>query len=348
MNHKMDPTTIAWDKLGFDYIDTDYRFIAHWKDGAWDEGELTSDNQITISEASTVIHYGQHCFEGFKAYTTKSGDVQLFRPNLNAQRMANSASRLMMPPFPEDKFIAAAQAVVRANCAWIPPYGSGASFYLRPYMIGVGDQLGVHAAPEYIFSIYGCPVGPYFKGGMTPTRFVVTDYDRAAPHGTGAAKVGGNYGGSLLPGDEAHRAGYSDALYLDPATHTKIEEVGSANFFAITKDGKFITPKSPSILPSITKRSLIALAEERLHLEVEETDIYIDQLDDIAEAGAMGTAAVISPIAGIQYHDTYHSFYSETEVGPMTKQLYDTLYGIQTGDVEAPEGWIYPVAMDDK
>ncbi|MGX7347832.1 branched-chain amino acid aminotransferase [Aerococcus vaginalis] len=346
MSETLDPKTIDWDSLGFDYVKTDYRFISRWKDGEWDDGQLTKDSQITLSEAATVIHYGQHCFEGLKAYRTKDGDIQLFRPNLNAERMAESAERLLMPAFPEDKFIDAVKAVVRANHEWVPPYGSGASLYIRPFMIGAGEELGLHPASEYIFAIYCSPVGPYFKGGMTPTRFIVTEYDRAAPRGTGANKVGGNYGASLLPGEEAHAAGFSDALYLDAATHTKIEEVGAANFFAITKDNQFITPKSPSILPSITKRSLLELAEKRLGLDVAETDVYIDQIDEFVEAGAMGTAAVISPIAGVQYKGEYHPFYSETEVGPISKRLYGELYGIQNGDVEAPEGWIYPVELD--
>ena len=210
-------------------------------------------------------------------------------------------------------------------------------------MIGVGDNVGVKPADEYIFSIFVTPVGAYFKGGLTPTNFIVSEYDRAAPVGTGAAKVGGNYAASLLAGKQAKERSFSDAIYLEPATHTKIEEVGAANFFGITKDGWFITPLSPSILPSITKYSLLWLAENRLGLQVREGDVYINQLDQFAEAGACGTAAVISPIAGIQYGDTFHVFYSETEVGPITKKLYDELVGIQYGDIEAPKGWITKV-----
>ena len=210
-------------------------------------------------------------------------------------------------------------------------------------MIGVGDNIGVKPAAEYLFSIFCMPVGAYFKGGLLPTNFMVSGYDRAAGNGTGAAKVGGNYGGSLLPGREAQQKNFSDAIYLDPITHTKIEEVGSANFFGITKDNKFITPVSPSILPSITKYSLLYLAKERLGLEVEEGDVYVDELDRFAEAGACGTAAVISPIGGIQYGEDFHVFYSETEVGPITKKLYEELTGIQYGEVPAPEGWIVKV-----
>jgi len=248
-----------------------------------------------------------------------------------------------MPEVSVEMFVDACKQVVKANEEWVGPYGSGATLYLRPFLIGVGDNVGVNSAPEYIFSIFCCPVGAYFKGGMKPTNFLVSHYDRAAPHGTGAAKVGGNYAASLYPGKEAKSNGFADCIYLDPATHTKIEEVGSANFFGITQDNKFVTPLSPSILPSITKYSLLYLAKERLGLETLEGDVYIDQLAQFKEAGACGTAAVITPIGGIQYDDNFHVFYSETEVGPITKRLYDELVGIQFGDKPAPEGWIVKV-----
>ena len=334
---------IDWKNLGFSYIKTDYRFISYWKDGKWDDGELTTDNKVHISEGSPVLHYGQSCFEGMKAYRTKDGSINLFRPEENAKRMINSCQRLVMPEFPVEKFVEAAKAVVKANEKWVPPYNTGSTLYLRPYLMGVGDNIGVSPATEYIFSIFAMPVGPYFKGGLTPTNFIVSDYDRAAPHGTGAAKVGGNYASSLLPGKEAHDRNFSDCIYLDPATHTQIEEVGSANFCGITKDNRFVTPKSPSILPSITKYSLLYLAEHHLGMQVEEGDVYIDKLDEFSEAGACGTAAVISPIGGIQHGDNFHVFYSETEVGPVTRKLYEELTGIQFGDIEAPEGWIVKV-----
>lgn len=334
---------IDWKNLGFSYIKTDYRFISYWKDGKWDDGEMTTDNKVHISEGSPVLHYGQSCFEGMKAYRTKDGSINLFRPEENAKRMINSCQRLLMPEFPVEKFVEAAKAVVKANEKWVPPYNTGSTLYLRPYLMGVGDNIGVSPATEYIFSIFAMPVGPYFKGGLTPTNFIVSDYDRAAPHGTGAAKVGGNYASSLLPGKEAHDRNFSDCIYLDPATHTKIEEVGSANFFGITKDNRFVTPKSPSILPSITKYSLLYLAEHHLGMQVEEGDVYIDKLDEFSESGACGTAAVISPIGGIQHGENFHVFYSETEVGPVTRKLYEELTGIQFGDIEAPEGWIVKV-----
>ena len=334
---------LDWKNLGFSYIKTDYRFIAHWKDGKWDNGELTTDSTLHIHEGSTALHYGQQCFEGLKAYRCKDGSINLFRPDQNAKRMQNTCARLLMPQVPTELFIRACKEVVKANEKWLAPYGSGATLYLRPFVIGVGENIGVRPAPEYIFSVFCCPVGAYFKGGMKPSNFLVTDYDRAAPHGTGGVKVGGNYAASLLPHELAAERKFADAIYLDPKTHTKIEEVGAANFFGITRDNKFITPLSPSILPSITKYSLLYLAKERLGMETIEGDVYINELDQFAEAGACGTAAVISPIGGIQYGDDFHVFYSETEVGPITKRLYDELTGIQFGDIEAPEGWIVKV-----
>ena len=334
---------LDWKNLGFSYIKTDYRFIAHWKDGKWDKGELTTDSTLHIHEGSTALHYGQQCFEGLKAYRCKDGSINLFRPDQNAKRMQNTCDRLLMPQVPTELFIRACKEVVKANEKWLAPYGSGATLYLRPFVIGVGENIGVRPAPEYLFCVFCCPVGAYFKGGMKPSNFLVTDYDRAAPHGTGGVKVGGNYAASLLPHELAAERKFADAIYLDPKTHTKIEEVGAANFFGITRDNKFITPLSPSILPSITKYSLLYLAKERLGMETIEGDVYINELEQFAEAGACGTAAVISPIGGIQYGDDFHVFYSETEVGPMTKRLYDELTGIQFGDVEAPEGWIVKV-----
>lgn len=339
----MKKVDIDWSNLGFSYLKTDFRFISNWKDGKWDVGNLVEDNMLKVSEASTALHYGQQCFEGLKAYRTKDGEIQLFRPDQNALRLNRSCRRLLMPEVPVETFIDACMQVVKANEAYVPPYGTGATLYLRPFVIGVGDNIGVKAAPEYIFCVFCLPVGPYFKGGMTPVNFMVSDYDRAAPYGTGGAKVGGNYASSLYPHEVAAKKGYADCIYLDPATHTKIEEVGSANFFGITKDDKFVTPVSPSILPSITKYSLLHVAKEYLGLETEERDVLIDNLDEFKEAGACGTAAVITPIGGIDYNDKLHVFYSETEVGPVTKKLYETLCGIQVGDIDAPEGWIYKV-----
>ncbi len=334
---------LDWQNLGFTYRKTDFRYISKWKDGKWDEGKLVEDATITLSEAANVLHYGQECFEGLKAYRTKDGKIQLFRPDLNAKRMQDSAKRILMPEIPVEKFMDACDQVVKANKAYVPPYGTGATLYIRPFMIGAGENIGVKPAGEYIFCVFCIPVGAYFKGGLTPVNFMVTEYDRAAPNGTGAAKVGGNYAASLLPHEEAAEKGFADCIYLDPATHKKIEEVGAANFFGITRDNKFVTPYSPSILPSVTRRSLLQVAKDYLGMEAEERDVYIDELEEFAEAGACGTAAVITPIGGIEYKGKFHVFYSETEVGPVTKKLYETLTGIQFGDIKAPQGWIHEV-----
>lgn len=335
--------SIDWKNLGFSYIKTDYRYRSVFKDGKWDEGGLFEDNMLMISEGATALHYGQECFEGLKAYRTKDGGIQLFRPDRNASRMNESCEKLVMPKIPEEKFIDACIQVVKANERFLPPYGTGGALYLRPFLVGTGDNIGVGPAPEYLFSVFCVPVGSYFKGGLSPVNFNIADCDRAAPHGTGSQKVGGNYAASIEAHERAKKAGFADCVYLDPATRTKIEEVGSANFFGITKNNKFVTPKSPSILPSITKYSLLELARDYLHLEVIEGDVYIDKLDIFKEAGACGTAAVISPIGGIEYNGKLHVFYSETEVGPITKQLYELLVSIQLGDAKGPEGWIVKV-----
>lgn len=335
---------LDWENLGFSYMKLPYRYLATYKDGQWQEGVLTEDATLHISESSPSLHYGQQAFEGLKAYRTKDGSIQLFRPDQNALRLQRTADRLLMPQVPVEMFVEACKQVVKANADYVPPYGTGGTLYLRPLLIGVGDIIGVKPADEYIFTIFAMPVGNYFKGGLAPTNFLIQDeYDRAAPNGTGAAKVGGNYAASLLPGKKAKTTGFSDVIYLDPATHTKIEEVGSANFFGITANNEFITPISPSILPSITKYSLLYLAETRLGMKAIEGDVFVNELDQFVEAGACGTAAVISPIGGVQHGDDFHVFYSETEVGPVTRKLYDELTGIQFGYVEAPEGWIVPV-----
>jgi len=335
---------LDWQNLRFDYVKTDLRYFSRWTHGSWGPHKLSEKSTFEIHEGSTVLHYGQSCFEGLKAQTAKDGRVLLFRPYENAKRMQMSAERLMMPNIPEEMFVEACKLVAKNNMRWVPPYGYGASFYLRPYLFGVGANVGVKPAPEFIFSVFGIPAGVYFKGGLQPVKFITTDFDRAAPNGTGGAKAGGNYAGSLLPHEKAVRDGYADCIYLDPTTHTKIEEVGAANFFGITDDNRFITPKSPSILPSITKYSLMHIAEKYLGMRVEERDVEVDKLDQFVEAGACGTAAVITPIGVINHKGKEHAFYGDgKEVGPVTKKLYDLLTGIQRGEVEAPEGWITEV-----
>jgi branched-chain amino acid aminotransferase len=332
---------IDWANIGFGYIETEKRFVSNYKDGKWDEGTLTSDSTVTISECAGVLQYAQTCFEGLKAYTTEDGKIVCFRPDLNAQRMVDSCKRLEMPVFPEDKFVEAVEKVVKANIDYVPPYGSGATLYIRPYMFGSNPVIGVKPADEYQFRIFVTPVGPYFKGGAKPITIRVCDFDRAAPHGTGHIKAGLNYAMSLHAIVDAHDKGFSENMYLDAATRTKVEETGGANFIFITKDGKLVTPKSNSILPSITRRSLMVVAEKYLGIEVEHREVFFDEVKDFAECGLCGTAAVISPVGKIDDHGKEICFPSGMEeMGPVTKKLYDTLTGIQMGRIEAPEGWI--------
>ena len=335
---------IDWSNLGFGYVKTDKRFVANYKDGAWDNGVITDDDKVVISECAGVLQYSQSCFEGMKAYTTEQGHTVIFRPDMNASRMADSCRRLEMPVFPEDKFVEAVAETVRANEDWVPPYGSGASLYIRPYMFGSNPVIGVKPADEYQFRVFTTPVGPYFKGGAKPLTIKVSDFDRAAPHGTGHIKAGLNYAMSLHAIVTAHAEGYAENMYLDPATRTKVEETGGANFLFVTKDGKVVTPKSDSILPSITRRSLVHVAKEYLGLEVEEREVLFDEVKDFAECGLCGTAAVISPVGKIVDHGKEICLPSGMdEMGPVTKKLYETLTGIQMGRIEAPKGWIYTV-----
>ena len=337
----MEKKNIDWGNLGFGYMPTDKRFVANYKNGAWDEGALIDDPMITMSECACVLQYAQTCFEGIKAYTTEQGKIVTFRPDLNAKRMADSERRLQMPVFPEDRFVQAVVDVVKANAAYVPPYGSGATLYIRPYMFGIDSVIGVKPATEYQLRIFTTPVGPYFKGGAKPITIRVSDVDRAAPHGTGDIKAGLNYAMSLYNIVDAHNKGFDENMYLDPATRTYVEETGGANFIFVTKDNKVVTPKSNSILPSVTRRSLMVVAKDYLGLEVEERPIAKEELKDFAEAGLCGTAAVISPIGKIVDHGTEICLPSGMEeMGPITKKLYDTLTGIQMGRIEAPEGWI--------
>ncbi len=335
---------IDWSNLGFGYVKTDKRFVANYKNGAWDNGVITDDDKVVISECAGVLQYSQSCFEGMKAYTTENGHTVIFRPDMNASRMADSCRRLEMPVFPEDKFVEAIAETVRANEDWVPPYGSGASLYIRPYMFGSNPVIGVKPADEYQFRVFTTPVGPYFKGGAKPLTIKVSDFDRAAPHGTGHIKAGLNYAMSLHAIVTAHAEGYAENMYLDPATRTKVEETGGANFLFVTKDGKVVTPKSDSILPSITRRSLVHVAKEYLGLEVEEREVLFDEVKYFAECGLCGTAAVISPVGKIVDHGKEICLPSGMdEMGPVTKKLYETLTGIQMGRIEAPKGWIYTV-----
>ncbi len=337
----IEKANIDWTNLGFGYYKTDKRFVSMFKDGKWDEGELIEDENISMNECACVLQYAQTCFEGMKAYETIDGHIVIFRPDMNAQRMFNTAQRLEMEPYPQDKFVEAVEKTVKANLKYVPPYGTGASLYIRPYLFGYSPVMGVKPAQDYMFRVFVSPVGPYFKGGSKPITLKVSDFDRAAPHGTGHVKAGLNYAMSLHAGVTAHKEGYAENLYLDPQTRTKVEETGGANFIFITKDGKVVTPKSTSILPSITRRSLMYVAEHYLNLEVEEREIYLDELKDFAECGLCGTAAVISPVGRIDDHGKSINFPSGMDApGEITKKLYDTLTAIQYGKIEAPQGWI--------
>lgn len=337
----MEKKNIDWGNLGFGYVQTDYRYVSDFKNGSWDGGKLTEDANVVINECAGVLQYAQTVFEGMKAYTTEDGRIVTFRPDLNAERMENSAKRLEMPVFPKDRFIQAVVDTVKANAAYVPPFGSGATLYIRPFEFGTNPVIGVKPADEYQFRVFTTPVGPYFKGGVKPLTIRVTDFDRAAPNGTGHIKAGLNYAMSMHAIVDAHNQGYDENMYLDAATRTKVEETGGANFLFVTKDGKVVTPKSDSILPSITRRSLIYVAQHYLGLEAEEREIPFEEVKDFAECGLCGTAAVISPVGKIVDHGKEICFPTGmTEMGPVTKKLYETLTGIQMGRIEAPEGWL--------
>ena len=332
----MERKDIDWGNLGFNYVQTDWRYVANYKNGTWEEGSLTDQANITMSECACVLQYAQTCFEGLKAYTTEDGRIVCFRPDLNAARMAESCRRLKMPVFPEDKFVEAVIETVRANAQWVPPYGSGATMYLRPFMFGSDAIIGVKPANEFQFRIFATPVGPYFKGGAKPVTVRISDLDRAAPRGTGHVKAGLNYAMSLYNIVDAHEQGYDENVYVDSATRTYIEETGGANIVFI-KDNTLVTPKSDTILPSITRRSLLYVAKEYLGMEVEERPVALSEIADFEEAGLCGTAAVISPVGTIVDHGTPIHY---AGMGPKIQKLYDTLTGIQMGRLEAPEGWI--------
>lgn len=335
---------IDWANLGFAYQETAMRYVSNFKDGKWDDGILTEDANVVLNECAGVLQYAQTCFEGLKAYTTEDGHIVTFRPDLNAERMIDSAKRLEMPVFPKERFIEAVHRTVEANADYVPPYGSGATLYIRPYMFGTNPVIGVKPADEYQFRVFTTPVGPYFKGGVRPLTIRVSDFDRAPPHGTGHIKAGLNYAMSLYAIVNAHEEGYDENMYLDPATRTKVEETGGANFIFVTKDNKVVTPKSGSILPSITRRSLIYVAKEYLGLEVEEREVLFEEVKDFAECGLCGTAAVISPVGKIVDHGKEICLPSGMDaMGPVTRKLYDTLTGIQMGRLQAPEGWIHVI-----
>ena len=343
----MEKKDLDWGNLSFAYMHTDYSYVCNYKDGAWEEGGLTPDHTVTLSECAGLLHYCQEVFEGLKAYTTENGDIVCFRPDMNAQRMYDSAARLEMPSFPKDKFVEAVEMVVRANAAWVPPFGSGATLYIRPFMFATGDVIGVKPATEYQFRILVTPVGPYYKGGVKPVKLQVPEFDRAAPHGTGNIKAGLNYAMSLHPSVIAHSKGYADNLFLDPQTRTYVEETGGANVLFVKKDGTLVVPQSftDSILPSITRRSLVDVAEKMLGMTVEQRPVRFDEIDQFVECGMCGTAAVISPVGQIDNGDQ-SVVYGMEHVGPVMKKLRETLPGIQSGAIEDQFGWVHKIDVE--
>ena len=335
---------LDWANLPFGYMKTDYNVRIYYRNEQWGELEVCSEETIPMHMAATCLHYGQEAFEGLKAFRGKDGKVRIFRLEENAARLQSTCRGILMPELSTERFKEAILKVVKLNERFIPPYESGASLYIRPLLVGTGAQVGVHPASEYLFVVFVTPVGPYFKGGAKPITIRVSDFDRAAPHGTGHVKAGLNYAMSLHAIVDAHNQGYDENMYLDAATRTKVEETGGANFIFVTKDNKVVTPKSDSILPSITRRSLMYVAKEYLGLEAEEREVKFDEVKDFAECGLCGTAAVISPVGKIVDHGKEICFPSGMdEMGPITKKLYDTLTGIQMGRIEAPKGWIHEI-----
>ena len=327
--------------LGFAYHVPEKRYVSNYRNGAWDKGCLSEDSNVVLNESAGILQYCQQVFEGMKAYRWKDGSIVCFRPDLNAERMFQSAAFLEMPSFPVERFLSALDEVVRANADSVPPYGTGASLYIRPYLFASGIVIGVQPAEEYQFRIFTTPVGPYFKGGATPIALMVSDFDRAAPHGTGAVKAGLNYAMSLHSHEIAKKKGFAENIYLDAAKREFVEETGGANILFVDKDGQLVVPKSDSILPSITRKSLIYVAKEMLHIPVVERQVRFAEVPDFVECGLCGTAAVISPVGKIVDHDREILFPSGMEKpGKIMAKLYETLSGIQNGEIPAPEGWI--------
>lgn len=330
---------LDWKNLGFGYTDTNYNVRCYYKDGKWGDLEVSDSNQITLHMAATCLHYGQEAFEGLKAYRGQDGKIRVFRIEENAKRMQASSRGILMAELPGEKFTEAVFKAIKLNEEFVPPYGSGASLYVRPLLIGSGPQIGVKPAEEYMFMVFVMPVGPYFKTGFTPTDYVIyREYDRAAPLGTGNIKVGGNYAASLNAGMRAHAEGFSAVLYLDAREKKYLDECGPANFFGI-KGNSYVTPKSKSILPSITNKSLRQLAED-FGMTVEERQIPVEELAEFSEAGACGTAAVISPIRSVYDADKDIRYTYGDEPGEVCQKLYDKLINIQYGVEPDPHAWV--------
>ncbi len=334
---------LDWKNLSFSYMETDAFVKVEYKNGAWQEITECNNPMVSMHIAATSLHYGQECFEGMKVFTMKDGTIASFRPEENAKRLYDSAERMVMEPVSIDLFMKAVNKVVNLNRDFVPPYGTGASMYVRPLLLGASPHVGVNPSEDYDFYVLVMPVGPYYKDGFIPIRaFVQEEYDRAAPSGVGHVKAGGNYGAGMKAFKVGKEKGYPICLFLDSATHTYIDEFNTSNFIGITRDNKYITPQSPSILPSITNKSLLTLAED-LGLTVERRPVSVDELDQFVEVGACGTAAVITPICSITYKDKIFTFGEEGVAGETLTKLYNQLQGIQYGEVEDTHGWMVPI-----
>lgn len=329
---------------GFKYHTSDYAYVAVYENGVWQQGKLQKKININISALSTGIQYGQQVFEGLKAYRSKEGNIHLFRPLENAKRLRSSSARLLIPLISDEMFLDAVKKVVLKNKALIPSYETKGSLYIRPFVMGIGDVLGVKPSEIYLFMVVVSPVGSYFKDGFTPITLTTTVYDRSAPNGLGSYKAGANYAASLLPKHLAKENGFDDCLYLDPKTHSKLDESGAANVIAITKDLKFVTPHSPTILPSITNNSLQTIASKLLNLEVECRPINIRELSSFIELGACGTAAIITPISKVVDKETVYTFKEFSYL----EKMYDLLTSIQYGLIPDPFGWIINLGKQTK
>jgi len=335
---------LDWGNLPFSYLKTDYNIRYTWKDGVWSAGDLVPDEMLNLHMAAPSLHYGQEAFEGLKAYETADGRVVTFRPEENARRLQKSCRRIFIPEVPEEMFLEAIEKVIKANAKFVPPYGTGASLYIRPFIIGAGARVGLGPASEYLFAVFVTPVGPYYRGGFIPVKALALEqFDRAAPLGVGDCKVGGNYAAGLSGGQHAHSLGYSVPLYLDSKEKKYIDEFGTSNFIAI-RGNTYITPLSSSILPSITNDSLAGIAKD-IGMSIERRPIEITELETFDEVGAVGTAAVITPVNLIHYRDRDYTFGSGETAGPVITELYNRLTGIQTGDMDDTFGWTRMITL---
>ncbi len=335
---------LDWKNLSFEYLRTDYNIRYTWKDGSWSEGGLVSDENISIHMAAPALHYGQQAFEGLKAFETSDGRIVVFRPVANAQRLKKSCERIFIPPVSEGLFLDAVRKVVQANARFVPPYGTGASLYIRPVIIGTGPKVGLGPADEYLFVVLATPVGPYYKGGFNPVKaLIVEEFDRAAPHGVGDCKVGGNYAAGLGGGQFGKEKGFPVVLYLDSGERKYIDEFSTSNFIGI-KGNTYVSPSSRSILPSITNDSLGILAGD-IGLKVERRPVPVEELSEFDEVGAVGTAAVITPVSHIQYRDKEFVFGDGVNAGEKITELYERLVKVQTGDIEDTHGWLEEIKV---